>query len=293
MLVVVFSLLGAFFFACRSVVVKVGLQESDPASATLITSVINAVSLWVLTILFVPFDTFVHPGVIYLAVAGLFAPCLARVFLYTGIEKVGVSVAEPINSTAPIFAAIGAVLLLHERVTSSIAVATILTVLGVVMLSVSSGSARRPTEMQWKKKGVLFSLLAALFYGVSRVFRKMGMIPEASPVGGATVIATTSLLFFGLLLPLIQRKRKIVVHKKSFFFFSIGGICGSLAMICILTALKWGDVVIVSPLTGTTLPLFVLCLTYVFLRKLERITLRTVVGASSIVAGVLILTSVS
>jgi uncharacterized membrane protein len=285
--------MAAFFFACHAVFVKVGLKDSDPMSAALISSSINVIFLWTLTILFVPLQVFMHKGIIYLIIAGLLAPCLARVFMYTGIEKVGVSIAAPLRSTFPFFAVTPAILFLGERFTAFVGIAIVSTVLGVVLLSSSpSDNVRAPTQLRWEKKDLLFPFAAALFYGVSDFFRKIGMITVTSPVGGATILTTISLSFFAIIFALMKKKRSMTMGSRNALFFSLGGIFGSLGQISLLSALKKGDLIIVSPLVSTT-PLFVLLLTYIFFKKSERITFRVVLGAISVVTGVVILTSMS
>jgi uncharacterized membrane protein len=262
-------------------------------SATLISSLINATFLWVVAILFVPFKILLNRGSIYLIVAGLLAPCLARLFLYTGIEKVGVSRASPIKETAQFFAAFAAVLALGEHITAAIGIATVLTVLGVVLLSSpSSNNVKTPNQLQWKRKDLLFPFGAAFLYGVSRILRKLGMITVTSSWGGATVIATISLLFFCTLIPFMKKRQRLEINKRSFGYFALGGMLGGLGQVCVLTALRSGDVIIVNPLISTT-PLFALFLTYIFLRKFERITLQVVLGAIIIVIAVIILTTMS
>ena len=56
MLVILFSLLSAFFFASHYVAVKFGMRTSNPMSSTLISSISNALFLWVITFLFLSFD---------------------------------------------------------------------------------------------------------------------------------------------------------------------------------------------------------------------------------------------
>jgi uncharacterized membrane protein len=58
----------------------------------------------------------------------------------------------------------------------------------------------------------------------------------------------------------------------------------------LIVALSLGQVSVVTPLAGTA-PLFVLLLTYWFLRDLEALTLRLLVGTLLIVAGVVLLTA--
>ena len=61
--------------------------------------------------------------------------------------------------------------------------------------------------------------------------------------------------------------------------------------VCLLiVALSLGQVSVVTPLSGTS-PLFVLLLTYVFLRDVEALTTRIMVGTVLIVAGVILLTA--
>ncbi len=55
-------------------------------------------------------------------------------------------------------------------------------------------------------------------------------------------------------------------------------------------ALRVGTVSVVAPLTGT-MPLFVLALSSLFLRDIERITARLVVGTLLIVLGVYLITA--
>jgi uncharacterized membrane protein len=118
------------------------------------------------------------------------------------------------------------------------------------------------------------------------------MTTVTSPVGGATVVTTVSLLFFAMIFPLIKKRRRMTMSRRNTLFFSLGGISASLGQISLLSALKKGDLIIVSPLVSTT-PLFILLLTYIFFKKSERITFRVVLGVISVVTGVVILISMS
>ncbi len=292
MIVIILSLLSAFAFAFHAIFIKFGLKDSDPLTGTLISSSINVGFLWILTLLFIPLQTFVNRGIIYLIIGGILAPSLARVFLYTGFEKVGVSITAPIRTTFPIISSLLAIIFLNEPVTAPIGAAIIFTVLGTILLSLSSSGIRRPTEIQWKKKDLLFPFTAATFYGISHFIRKIGMATVPSGIAGATIVTTVSLIFYILSLPLIKQKKKMTLSRRSAFYFLLGGIAGSFGQIFILSALRSGKVTVVTPLAGTT-PVFVLFMTYLFLRETERINLLVLVGVISIVAGVLILSSMA
>lgn len=120
--------------------------------------------------------------------------------MYTGIEKVAVSRTSPIKETAQFVAAFAAVLFLGEHVTAAIGIATVLTVIGVIMLSSTSSENVKttPNESPWKKKDLLFPFGAALLYGVSRIFRKLGKITVTSSWGGQQLSRRFHYCFFSL-----------------------------------------------------------------------------------------------
>jgi len=67
------------------------------------------------------------------------------------------------------------------------------------------------------------------------------------------------------------------------------GITENLSVFLVLVALGLGEVSVVTPLAGTA-PLFVLPFTALFLKGVEQLTGRIIVGAILIVLGVFLLT---
>ncbi|MDF1555662.1 MAG: EamA family transporter [Deferrisomatales bacterium] len=289
MYIILLGIASAGFFGGHAILVRFGLQESNPMSATLVSSLVNCLFLWVLTLFLVPVAAVDGEALKYLVVAGIIAPCLARIFMYTAFQKVGVSIATPIRSTFPFFSILPAVFVLNEQFTVSVAIATLLTAAGVVLLSLSSTEkVRLPTQLRWRRKDLLYPLAGAACYGISNFFKKLGIARMDSPLLGAAIVATASLAFLLLLWPITSGRRGLRLGKRSLAFTSLGGISAGVAQICMYTALKAGDLIIVGPLVSTT-PLFTLVLTYVFLRKSEKLTIRVVGGAVAIVAGVVVL----
>ena len=77
-------------------------------------------------------------------------------------------------------------------------------------------------------------------------------------------------------------------EKKAWLLFSMSGLFTLMGQLSVFLALEIGTVVVVSPLSSVT-PFFVVLLAAVFLRKLERVTWRTVTGAVLIIAGTMTL----
>ena len=78
---------------------------------------------------------------------------------------------------------------------------------------------------------------------------------------------------------------------KSLQYFVVAGLTENIGVLCVLIALSLGQVSVVTPLNGTA-PLFVLVLAFFFLKDVERLTGRLVLGTVCIVLGVFLLTAV-
>ena len=74
-----------------------------------------------------------------------------------------------------------------------------------------------------------------------------------------------------------------------FGFFLLAGIFSSLGPVLLYFSLQYADLVIVAPLASTT-PLFVLLMSYLFLRADEIFTTKVVMGTIATVLGVMMVT---
>jgi uncharacterized membrane protein len=83
-------------------------------------------------------------------------------------------------------------------------------------------------------------------------------------------------------------ERLFQVKKKSFIYFFMGGVVTCVAWLSFFHALSIGKVVIVTPI-ASTYSLFTLCLSYLLLRHVERISLKIGVATILIVGGVILL----
>lgn len=280
-----FALFNAFFYALHHTLTKKGLKYSNPPTAVLFTLSVNVVVLWTIAFLFLPVRALYNPMVFIFILVGLFQPGLTRLLTYKGIEVLGVSVTDPLRATTPLFGAFFAILLLGERMTLPILAATVLIVVGVVSLSHHPGSLKKV-----RSHYIFYPLFASLLAGFSQILRKYGLGFIPYPALVAAVAATTSLTVSSGTVWIRSRRRKILVFdRKCVPFYLAAGLAASLSMLSIYSALDLGLVVVVVPISSTG-PLFALALSAIFLRDVERVTLRILLGALLIIAGVLIIT---
>lgn len=281
----IFALANAFLFALHNILTKKGLRTSTPATAVITSLAVNIVVLWAASFFLVPLESVANPGILIFVVVGLFQPALTRLLTYKGIEALGVAITDPIRATTPVFAAFFAILLLGEQMTLPIFFATVLIIIGITLVSHRGG-----TVGEVRLFYVFYPLLASLLGGFSQVLRKFGLAAVPHPFLAAAVTSTTSFAVSLLTLWISgKRKEAFLLNKDCLPFFAAAGIAVSLGMVTIYYALDLGKVTVVIPISSTG-PLFALTLSAIFLKDVERVTLRIVMGACLIIGGVLLIT---
>jgi len=276
-----YALLAAVSFGLNAVLVRKGMKESTPVTATLTVAAVQVTILSVLLLFDLPELNWT--AIFYFVLAGFFAAILGRTMNYLSIDKLGVPISTSLTGTNPIFALILAVLFLGETVSIATILGTLLVVGGIALMSGWG------TENKLKAKALVIPLASAFFYACSSAVRKVGLniLPES--VLGAVVGALTSLIAYPILLRLMGRSGEFKLSRKALPWLIGGGIVTSTAWIGMFTATQMGSVSVVSAIIGAN-PLFSLILSAVMLRDSEKITRQVALGSVLIVVAVIIIT---
>lgn len=134
--------------------------------------------------------------------------------------------------------------------------------------------------------GYLFALGAGASYGLAQVLTRQGVTEYTTPLAGVTVS-----LFFGMvgMSLLIAKDLRTSFFGRNFprgaLLFTLAGLAGSGGVLINYIALSVAPVVVVSPVLGVN-PLVTLVLAAIFLRGLERVTRRLMIGSGLVVVGV-------
>jgi uncharacterized membrane protein len=281
-----YALANAFLFALHNMLTKKGLRYSNPATAVISSLLINIVFLWGVSILFVPLSSLTSASILIFVAVGIFQPGLTRLLTYKGIDALGVAITDPIRATTPLFSAMMAIIFLGEKITLPIIVATVTIMAGITLLSWRSGSMKLVGSAVFLWYPVAASGLA----GASQVVRKFGLAAVPHPFLAAAVTASSSFVVSVLTLYYVEKSQETwKMNRHCFWWFLAAGVTISLGMTCIYYALDLGKVSVVIPISSTG-PFFSLVLAALFLRDVERVTLRIIFAAIMIVGGVLVLT---
>ena len=283
---VYFAIQAAFLFAVSHIVIRRGLVTSNAATGTIVSIIISAALLWVVTPIFIPLSSFRTPAIWYFIAGGIFAPGVGRFMTFKSIERVGVARAVPITNTAPMFSSILAVLVVGESWPQQNILGTSLVILGVVILSHT-----RTENSQWRKLDLVYPVLAAIAFAVSSNLRKLGLLIASLPLMAATVSATTALVFTVIFQQAQGGWRTFALSRRSFGWFVATGVAHTTAMLSSFYALSFGKIVIVDPLISAS-PVLTLFLSTLFLKDLESITPRVVMGAICTVIGSILVVTV-
>ena len=136
--------------------------------------------------------------------------------------------------------------------------------------------------------GYAAGLSAAVSYGVAQTLGKHITTEYAPPI-----VATAFALLFGFIYVSIMFSKHIATDlkkssRKSFLFFGLSGVFSATGVLFMYFALSKAPLVVVSPILAIN-PLITLFLAHIFLNKLEKITLRTVLGTILVVLGVCVI----
>ena len=280
-----FALASAFLFALHNLLTKKGLRYSNPATAVISSLMVNIVFLWGVSLMIAPVSSLSAGSILIFVLVGFFQPGLTRLLTYKGIDALGVAISDPIRATTPLFSAMMAIIFLGEQITLPIIAATLLIIAGIILLSWRQGPMKGLDPVY-----VWYPIAASALAGCSQVLRKFGLAALPHPFLAAAVTATSSLAVSVVTLWYVEKSQETwKLNRQCFWYFLGAGVIISLSMAAIYYALDLGQVSVVIPISSTG-PLFSLIFSALFLRDVERVTLRIVASAGMIIGGVLLIT---
>lgn len=273
---------GAMCSAAATITFRQGLRGSNAYVGFWINLVVGVICIWGATLLLVPVSAFHAKALPFFIGSGLLGTVAGRFLRFRGIETVGAPVSAAINNLNPFISTGLAILLLGERLTLPILAGTCVIVLGTILLSMSG------RYVGFRPRHLLYPFLSAFCFGAVAIIRKLGL-SHAPPMFGFAVNVTTAFIAFTAYLMASGNLRTVACDGKSLRYFLVAGVTENVGVLLGLIALGLGQVSVVTPLNGTA-PLFVLVLTFLFLKGVERLTGRIVLGTICIVLGVFLLT---
>jgi len=284
---VALALLSALSFGLSQILVRKNLEKSNFVYISLTVTIMGNIILWPLALTFTNLNTINPEGLLLFVFAGLLAPGIARLFYFKGMETAGISANASIFATYPLYTSITAILLLGETLTAENWIGLACIIAGVIFVGRTINNGDTQTKST-TKKGLIVPILGSLAIAFSQIVRKEGLNIYNQPLLGVAVGYSTSLIVYLLLLFFSDGARASGFSRKDLQMFWKPGVGIAAGWLLSFLALSQEMVSIVAPILQTEL-LFILFFAYIFLRKLEKFSLKLIASALLIVAGVILI----
>lgn len=280
MLPIFFGLLTSFCFALGSLLAQRGYHLSPAPWGAWITLVANSAILAAAHFLFYPETRFIAAENLIFVAIGLLVPGVARVLSFRGVRVLGSSITSTIINTTPVFSTVLAVAILGERPGPLVIAGVLLTVAGLITVSWVGTTAK------YRKLELVFPFLCALLFSAKDITLRWTLGGGGGqPVFSAAVAAVTSTIEIFLINRYFYREKFTLppLHVTRWFIWS--GVFTGGSFLFMYLAFSLEEVSVVAPLINSYV-VFVLLLTPLMARRIEKITWRTVTGAAMVVAGI-------
>lgn len=275
MTAILLAAVAAFLFGAMAVFVRIGLRRGfTPEEGTLFT---------VGPALVVTFAYAAAHGQLDLAqawpflLAGLLAPGLSQLLFTLAVRDAGASRASVMVGTAPLFAVAIALVFLDEPVVGGLLVGAALIVAGGIVLVVEPSR-----QSHIRRIGLLFAVGATVVFATrDALIRWLGT--EATDVEPALAAFATVLSGVAVIVAfcLVRGTRPSARAARA---FAPAAACYGLSYLCLFEAFYRGRVSVVSPIIATE-ALWGVTISWLLLRRHERVGPRLFAGAALVVAG--------
>jgi drug/metabolite transporter (DMT)-like permease len=283
MLAILLALFGSFWFAFSMVCINRGVLSIDYFRGLLTNLGANALFLCVYALLFVDGIELLLPVNLIFVLVGIFVPGVARFFIFKGMERLGAPITSCLTNSGPLFAILIAVLFLDEKPTTTNIAGAVSIVGGIAALS-WRGAART-----WRTRDLIFPLTAAFLFATRDNLVRFAVTQVPSPVVAAAIASVTSFVTMLAGYSLFADKKPLPQSAaKGFRYFAASGFMNFLSYLLTYTALSMERVSLISPLVNGS-SLFVLPLSALFLKDVERLTARKIGATLLVIFGVFLI----
>ncbi len=236
---------------------------------------------------------------LFWALSGVIHFALGRTWAYRAIQLLGATRSNIVTGLSPAVTVAMAMMILKERITPLMGFGILLSLAGPLLIIFKEQTIRQPQlassspGMELDRHtlfvGMLYGIGAAVFWGSSAVFIKLGLETGGSPVTGTLIsyVAAAVVISPSVLLNVKQRKELFHEGKKSLQAAISSGLTTSVAQLLKYLSIAYGSVIVVS-LVGRTTPLWVLLFAFIFNRKYESFSRWVFLGNGLLIIGTIL-----
>lgn len=273
---------AAFCFALALILTQFGLRTMPSWRSPLYSIGGSMAVAWLAAVLFVDWRHFDVEAALIFAAVGCIFPVLVSILSVRSNELLGPAVAGAAGNVTPLFAVLGAVMFLDERLGLGQLFGLAMVVGGVALLALRGGAGGR----RWSIWVLGLPLTAALVRGSIQPAIKTGLALWHEPLAAAAIGYLLSTIVILLLVGRRALREGPAIRSGVLWFLAVG-LANGTATFLLYAALGLGSIAVVAPLVAL-FPLIAVVLSYFFLRG-EQLHAVGLLGVLVSVAGVILL----
>lgn len=228
--------------------------------------------------------------IFYLAISGVIGLVIGDSFLFSAMVMLGTRVTMLIFSLSPAIAAITAWLVMDETLDLLSIVGMVITLAGVIWVTIEKPNSKKITKVNITAKGVIFAFLGGAGQAVGIVFAKKGLEAGLDPMAGTFIrmlASTIAIWIIAILTGKLISTIKCFKKPRGIMYAWGGAVTGPfLGVWMSLVAVKHTEAGVAMAIMSIV-PVLVIPWVIIFFK--EKVSLRAVLGAVLAVCGVFIL----
>lgn len=278
------SLSASLFFAIRTLLIRKATVTGRPIDAVMVALGMGVLVLFPLSIiLYWPSFNLSMKSISAFIGTGLLGNFFGLICYYEGIKRVGASRATSISMGRLLVATFLSLLILGENITMLHLIGIFILTFGISIVSwgLKAEYLNSVSRSMWD---FLFPFSTILFFGLTTFLIKLGL-SMGTPVfvGLAIHVSTGLIVLIGFSIVRGNSPLRVLKSNEK-VLYGAAGIAYILALIFAWLGFSLTRVVVVYPFRSMS-PMFVLVLSYIYLRRLERITKSLILGSILVVLG--------
>ncbi len=279
---VIAGVTSSMLFSLNTVITRRGVYEGNVFEAVAYATLFGIPMFLASTYLSGELDFLLNPDPTFIAIfviAGFLHFIFGRYLYYKSIHLSGATIATPIVTLTQVFAVLFAIFLLNETVNLVKGLGILLALSGITYISLANLKNVRYF------KGILIGLLSTIVFAASTNLVRYGLSIAPYPHTGlliSYIASAPTLISFKMHR---DRINKVSSETKKYLVYS--GLTVNLGQMFRYIALSFIGVTVLSPLYGL-MPIEVLLLSYLIIRRYERLTRDVIISNIVVTAGVML-----
>jgi drug/metabolite transporter (DMT)-like permease len=236
----------------------------------------------------IPWRAYLH-----MALSGVCHFALGRAWAYKSIQIIGSTRSNVVISLNTVVTILLAMAVLKETLTLPMVFGILFSLSGPILILLKEEGRGKAGFKELDRRtlcvGMLYGIGAAIFWGSSAIFIKLGLENGGTPIAGSLIAYLAASLAISPSSFFKEEKRQEILRqdRKSFELALLTGLTSSAAQLLRYLALGYSSVIVVS-LMIRSMPLWVLIFAFIFNRQYESFSLWVLLGNGLLMIGTIL-----